>query len=193
MAAALAAAIYKKQKSIVMKKLSAIIVAISLFLSAGAFTPAVNENPLPNAILIESKTKPLATENVTVAVKEAFKQKFNAAVNASWKENQGIYFVQFELNEKKLSAAYSRDGELVAVSRVITIDQLPLAVTQSLAEQYDAYSLPATATEIILQGTTSYYLIVQGKARNLQLKCSSDGNITVDKKMKKKMLFGSVE
>lgn len=175
-----------------MKKLSIIVAALVLFFSAGASTPTPGEDEVFSSLFNSSRATSVTAEKLTNAVNKAFTQKFGKAQNVNWKKFESLYFAKFELNKKEFNAAYSEEGEMIAISRNVLIDQLPLAVTESLNEYYQEYKLPGNVTEIVMQGDTNYYLMVEGKTRYLQLKCSPDGNISIDKRIKKKVLVGSV-
>jgi hypothetical protein len=187
MVAVIAATLYKKQKSIVMKKLSAIIVALSLFFSAGAFTASPEPVNDVTSLFKLPVSKFMNPSDVSTAVKKAFGQKFSGAANVTWKENGGYYFAKFVLNEQTLTATYTDDGEMVALSRLITKDQLPLAVAESLTLKYGDYTLGTEITEIAMNGSTRYYLLASGKKQDLLLHCSPDGSVSVDKKIKRKI------
>ncbi len=192
MVAVFAATFYKKQKSIVMKKLTTIAASLALFFSAGAFSPSTNgDDPFP-LFFNNSSAKSVKAENVTRKVSLAFQSEFAKAENVNWSQLEDFYFVAFELNEKRFDAAFSEEGEFIAISRKIPIEQLPLAVTTALEKNYPDYKLTPTVTEIVMQGYTNYYLMAEGKTRYLGLKCSVDGGISIDKKIKKKILVGSV-
>ncbi len=176
-----------------MKKLSIVVVALALFFNASALNPLTNGDAASVALANAAGARSLNVENVSKVVNKAFNQQFAGAMHVNWKENQGLYFAVFAMDSKEFTVAYSGAGEMIAISRVLDINLLPLAVTNALAENYSSYKLPATVTEIMLEGDTNYYLLVEGKTRNLQLKCSPDGSISVDKKIKKKILVGSVQ
>ena len=175
-----------------MKKLSVSIVALALFCSASAFNSFPDDEITVAPFFNVSTAKSVSAEKVDAVVTKAFSSKFVNAKDVSWRENAGFYFVDFLVNEKSFKAAYLNDGEFLAISRTVSMDILPMAVLESLSQEYAGYKLPAVVTEIAMQGSTNYYMWVQGKARNLQLKCSADGHITIEKKTKKKILVGSV-
>lgn len=175
-----------------MKKLTTIIAALVLFFSASAFTNTSEGDEVFSTLFIVSNSKTVNSENVITSVTKSFNAKFANAADVSWKQNDDLYFARFVLNDKNFTAAYSDQGEMIALSRMLLTDQLPLVVLASLEEKYQEYKLPTNVTEIVMQGSTSYYLTVEGKTHFLQLKCSPEGSINVDKKMKKKVLVGSV-
>ena len=124
-------------------------------------------------------------EVVSPKVKAAFEKDFFSGANASWEKKEDFYFVTFKLNDVKTNAAYNEDGELVAVSRNISVSQLPLSITLALANNYKEFALPLQASEVNFEGQTAYYVTLENEKKVLRLKCFSNGQITVEKKTKK--------
>jgi hypothetical protein len=153
-------------KSIVMKKLQTILAALTLLVATSAF--AAN-----------------GPEKVSAVVKKAFEQQFNNASNVSWEKSDDFYFASFKLNDKNVSVAYNEAGELVGASRVITAAELPLSVSLAIKEKYKDYSMANTASEITYEGQTSYTITVENSKQVLNLKCLSNGDISVVSKNKK--------
>ena len=174
-----------------MKKITIIVAALAFTLSASALRPfPINtENVL--ALLEKNRASGLNADVRNKKVKTAFTTKFRQAEKVTWKQVAEFYFAHFEMNNREYAAAYSKEGEIIAVSRKLTPDQLPLSVATSLEERFEGYKMPEKIMEIIMDGFTNYYLTVEGATRFLQIKCSAEGYITIDK-MKKKILVGSV-
>ena len=175
-----------------MKKITIIVAALALTVSASAFNPfpISTENVL--VLLEKNRASDLNAEVTNQKVKTAFSIKFRQAEKVTWKQVKEFYFANFEMNNRQYAAAYSKEGEMIAVSRTLSKDQLPLAVITSLEERFEGYKMPAEVTELVMDGDTSYYLTVEDATRFLQIKCSAEGHITIDKKIKKKILVGSV-
>lgn len=173
-----------------MKKLTTILAALGMFLSSTACATEHGDDDFYR-ILKVSKEKAVKITTVTNLVSEAFKQKFASAENVNWNRIENFFFVSFQMKETDLTAAYGDDGEFIAISRNISIEQLPLAIADAIKEKYKDYVIPANVTEIAFRGETSYYLTVEGKTSYRQLKCYSNGDITVEKKIKKKVLIGN--
>ena len=89
------------------------------------------------------------------------------------------------LNSKEVSAAYSENGELLGISRVIATSDLPLSVLLAINCKYENYTIAKTATELTYDGQTSYAFFAENSKQILRLKCNSSGYITVDSKTKK--------
>jgi hypothetical protein len=153
------------QKSIVMKKATNILAAIMLLFSVSSFAAG--------------------KEEVSQTVRAAFEKDFLSKKEVSWEMKEDFYFVSFKLNEIPTNAAYNEKGELLAVSRDVDVSQIPLSISMALANRYNGFKLPLKATEVNFEGQTSYYLTVENDKKLLTLKCSSNGNISVEKKIKK--------
>ncbi|RYF90495.1 MAG: hypothetical protein EOO03_03575 [Chitinophagaceae bacterium] len=170
-----------------MKKITIVFAALAIAIGVKASNPLPNSYPLeaPNSVTVDAA-------KVTYKVNAAFANKFKKAQNVTWRTVEDFYFANFELNSNNYSVAYSAQGDMLALSRIIPASQLPLAVVSSLEERFAGYKIPNNVTEIVMQGSTNYYLTAEGATRLLQLKCSTDGTVSVEKKIKKKILVGSV-
>jgi len=174
-----------------MKKLTAIVAALALFFTATAADPTPNNEF--NSLFNLSNSKVVNADNVNKAITSAFSQKFTKATSVSWKENQGLYFAYFKQYETEYAAAYNDEGNMIALSRSLATDALPLALHEALYSDYKDHNIPTTVTEIVMDGETAYYLTVEDKSAHKQLKCTPSGSISVIKKLKKKVLVGRVE
>src|SRR5215471_9320416 len=66
----------------------------------------------------------------------AFRTEFASATDAIWYSGNECYKVTFTLNDQRLFAFYSTDGEFMAVTRYISSVQLPLILQNSLRKFY---------------------------------------------------------
>ncbi|MEO7264673.1 MAG: hypothetical protein ABIW38_07155 [Ferruginibacter sp.] len=148
-----------------MKKLTTIAAAIAMFFSSAAFAAGFD---------------PVSTE-----VSTAFLKKFSNAENVTWKKSGALYFANFQMEKNSFFAAFNDQAELVAISRTISISQVPLQLSQTLADNYKDYTVSNSVTEIVLEGVTAYYLTIENKSRVLSLKATASGDIEVLSKTKK--------
>lgn len=155
-----------------MKKTIALMLASAMFFAAQAFTTTAL---LPEPI----------SEKISAEAKLAFSGQFAEAVNVTWAENQGLYFARFEMEGTRYTSAFTNDGELVAVCREIGLEKLPFAVSRALKQQYAGFTMSAVATELVMNGATTYHLTVAGKTKIYQLSSTPSGSISVEKKIKK--------
>lgn len=149
-----------------MKKLAFILTAAVTIFSATAFASG--------------------SEKVSSHIKEAFQKNFLSAQNVEWRKVKDFYFASFKMNGSDVEAAYDEQGELLAMSREVKTTDLPLSISMELAEKYADYTITQKALEINFDGTTAYYLTASNEKRILKLKCYSNGDISVEKKFKKK-------
>ena len=152
-----------------MKKVTMIFVVLALMAGTSAF----------------ANTGDKTSDKVSKAAKAEFQKNFTGAENVTWETTDEFYFASFELNGKAVKAAYDEKGELLGTSRKLQFSDLPLNASQSIKSNYTDYVIGKTATEIVFEGETFYYVTVAGATRILNLKCFSDGQIYVEKKIKK--------
>jgi len=75
-------------------------------------------------------------KDVSPAVEKSFQNSFASATDVSWSTGDNMYKVRFVLNAQVVNAYYSLDGGLLAVTRHITSQQLPLALSTTLKKTY---------------------------------------------------------
>lgn len=148
-----------------MKKLTTVLALLAVMFSTSAFANS--------------------GDKVTKAVQTAFQKNFTGALNVSWEATDDFYFASFQLNNKTVDAAYNQKGELIGVSRKLDISEIPLTVSQALKTQFDGYEISNSITEVVFDGTTTYYAIAEGVTKTLKLKCFSDGLIYIEKRTRK--------
>ena len=125
---------------------------------------------------------------VSKEVQASFKKSFSNAEGVTWEASEDYYYARFVLNGKEVDAAYNKNGELVGISRKLFLAEIPLKVSQSIKSEYSDYSdyiIENSVTEVVFEGQTFYYATVEGPAKILKLKCLSDGQIYIEKKIKK--------
>lgn len=169
-----------------MKKLTTAFAAMMLCVSAFAFGTEPKIAPYEDV----EKAIVISADKVSKIVAIAFSSKYANATDVNWKAHPAFYFASFKLSEQHYTATFGKDGALIAVSRVISSAELPLAVTSALESAYSSYTLAGTASEMVMNGETHYYIAAEGKTKLLHLKCAPDGSISTFKKIKKKVLVG---
>lgn len=124
-------------------------------------------------------------EKVTSLVKAAFENDFSKASHVSWQRSNDFYFASFTLNNVNVDAAYTEKGELVGTSRRITAEQMPLSISLAIAKKYEGYLVDKSVVELTFEGVTRYYVTVSNQSQALKLKCYSNGELEVERKIKK--------
>lgn len=173
-----------------MKKLTAAVAALALFFSASAFGPEPTNEV--SALLNPSNAKVVKSEKVGKLILSAFNEAYEKAADVTWKEKSGLYFGYFKQQDQDITVAYTPKGELFAVVRQVALSDLPVAIQQSLKENYSDCTVDANISELNMQGETSYYVTVDNKNSTRLLKFYEEGQDELVKKTKKKILVGSV-
>jgi hypothetical protein len=155
-----------------MKKIKTVLTAIVMLLSISSFAT-------------ETKKGSPDPEKVTPVVKAAFENDFSKATLVKWDKTDEFYFASFLLNNVKVDAAYTENGELIGTSRRIAADQMPLSIAVALADNYGGYEVDNSVVELTHQSVTRYYVTVTNKTQTVKLKCYSNGELEVESKIKK--------
>lgn len=125
-----------------------------------------------------------ADEKVAAAVLQSFQKSFSTASDVSWSKVKDFYKAEFVLDGQSLSVWYNTNGDLVALSRLLTLNQLPIAAQISLKKDYSDYTL-ANLFEVDNDEGSNYYAIVDNIKATLKLKADAAGKWTVYEKRRK--------
>jgi hypothetical protein len=109
------------------------------------------------------------TDNITQQAREAFKKDFATASDIKWEQKNNFLKATFSLNGQILTAYYFTNGDLQAVVRNITSDQLPINLVTSLHRDYTAFWI-TDLFEISSEGQTTYYVTIENSEKKIVLK-----------------------
>lgn len=109
------------------------------------------------------------TETISQQVVDAFKKDFAGAQDVIWENTKDVAKATFKLNDQVMFAYYSKEGELVAVTRNILSAQLPINLLTDLRKNYGAYWI-TDLFEIAANSSTSYYVTLQNGDQQVILK-----------------------
>jgi hypothetical protein len=84
-------------------------------------------------------TPDTSTDEVTGEVKASFKNEFKNAEVLSWDVSKKFTKVTFRMNDMVLFAFFSDNGQLLAVTRNIRSNQLPMNLMINLKKSYSEY------------------------------------------------------
>jgi hypothetical protein len=116
---------------------------------------------------------------------DGFKKAFPHATVVSFEVKQKYTVVNFTWNNLQLQAFYDRQGNAIGTSRTIDPKSLPLSCQANISDQYPGYVMTeAIEFDHVAEGL-NYYVTIEGKERSYVLQISSEGTISVFKKMKK--------
>jgi hypothetical protein len=116
-----------------------------------------------------------------------FKQLFAAATQVAWTpvEETDLVKVSFVYNDEQAEAYFNNDGDMVAAGRYIGPKQLPMAIIRQIDQKYVGYAVSPKVIEYESDGAIAYFVTLIGKKQDLVVKATTDGSLTVYKKLKK--------
>jgi hypothetical protein len=122
---------------------------------------------------------------VNEKVLSSFKRSFQTAEVVRWELKNNLYKITFKNFDKEMFAYYNADGDQVAVSRNIHIDQLPLALASELKRKYSQGWL-TELFEVSANGETAYYATVECSTHIIIYKANGTADWATFKKEKRK-------
>jgi hypothetical protein len=117
----------------------------------------------------------------------SFNKEFAQATNVQWDTNREFQKATFELNGQLMFAYYSKDGELLAISRNITTAQLPMRLSASLKQQYGNYWI-SDLFEMASNNESSYYITLENAETVTVMRAVGSGGWELYRKSKKEAL-----
>jgi hypothetical protein len=144
-----------------------IIVGLTLLLSLASFTAfARGEEKVSQETLLN------------------FKKEFKAAENVSWAVADEIATASFSMNGFRIQAYFDGDGQLLGTARTILFEQLPITVINSINNRFE--TAPVYGIVEYTRGAETFYCMTVETTKNkFNVRATSSGNISVDKKIKK--------
>jgi hypothetical protein len=115
----------------------------------------------------------------------SFNKQFTSAQDIKWENHVNFVKAQFTMNEMVLFAYFNNDGELLAVTRYISTNQLPLSLLTSLKEKYSEGYWISDLFEIQSDAGTAYYATLQNADQTIVLKSEGIGGWQTFQKVKK--------
>lgn len=110
-----------------------------------------------------------SSDQVSPAVLHSFQTTFTSAREVNWNVTSDLYKAAFTFNGQYITAFYNYDGHLVAVTRNIASNQLPIQLQTALKCTYSNYWI-SDLFEVSNDDGTSYYITVENADRKVVLK-----------------------
>lgn len=126
---------------------------------------------------------PSPAENEKVML--AFEKQFAEATNVTWTEKNGYFLASFRLNNDRMVAWYTPDGEVEVIQRSIQLPQMTLLASQTVAQLLNQKTLLALA-EVAKNGESFYLAKIEDEKCISIYKVSASGDYTRIEKTKKK-------
>jgi hypothetical protein len=113
-----------------------------------------------------------------------FKTIFPNATKVTYEVKKDFTEVSFTWNNLNLQAFFDKQGNLIGTSREIEVSSLPLAYVININKQYEGYDILEAIEFDHAENGMSYYVTVSNKEKKYVLNVTTDGSISVFKKMK---------
>ena len=111
-----------------------------------------------------------APVSVSKNVVYSFNKQFSNAHDVKWESHADFIKAEFSINDIVLYAYYNQSGDLIAVTRYISPNQLPLVLLTSLKKQFSSGYWVSDLFEIETEAGTSYYATFQSADQTIILK-----------------------
>ena len=135
-------------------------------------------------LLTASSTFATPTDDSNGAVKVAFHKDFKKAELTATEVKATYTKLTFKLNGVVMYAFYSDNGQLLAVTRNITSDQLPIQLLLEVKKNYSDYWI-TDLFELTGDGASNYYITLENADQRVTLRSNgSDTWETYEKKAK---------
>lgn len=123
-------------------------------------------------------------ETVNQQVLNSFKKEFADAKDVNWQNSKEYIKATFSLNDQVMFAYYNPEGELLAISRNISSEKLPISLLTSLKKNYGGYWI-TNLFEMVADGNGTYYITLENADVEMVLKSDEFGSWELYKKSKK--------
>ena len=131
-------------------------------------------------------------KDVSAEVKASFNKEFVNAEHVQWDSFDELVRATFLLNNQSLSAFYHSDGELVALTRNISPEQLPAHLLIQLKANYMQYWI-SELVEIYIDGGTQYYATLDNGETILTVKSNSGEYWQTERKKRNKIFHNNLK
>ncbi|MBI5858945.1 MAG: hypothetical protein HZB42_15035 [Sphingobacteriales bacterium] len=137
------------------------------------------------AIAISSLASFAAGEDkVNQKVLDAFKNEFAVAKNVEWVAGSNYYRAAFVYNDKHVFAYYSTEGDLLGLTRYISVSDLPMNLQISLKKDAGSYWI-SDLFEVAKNESTTYYITLENADEKIIFRSSNGSSWEEFKTVKK--------
>jgi hypothetical protein len=124
------------------------------------------------------------TPAVSKNIVSSFNKQFSNAQDIQWDTHGNYVKAQFTMNDMVLFAFFNNNGDLLAITRFISPNQLPLSLLSNLKKEFTNYWV-SDLFEIQTENGTSYYATLENADQTIVLKSEGiDGWMLFQKEKK---------
>jgi hypothetical protein len=136
------------------------------------------------AIAVSTLTSFAGPDEVNPKVLTAFNNEFKTAKEVEWTVGVDYFRATFTYNDKHIFAYYNTAGELLGLSRYVSLAELPMTLQSELKKSYGEYWI-SDLFEVANADGTTYYATVENADTKVVLKASDGKTWTSYRKTKK--------
>lgn len=123
--------------------------------------------------------------NVNNKIKHTFSESFAGASEVKWyTEDNKTFTAKFTMSNTKVTAFFDDGGTLLATSRYLQAEQLPLPLASKLAKRYPDNSI-FCVVEYASAENTVYFVTLESKDTWTVVKADASGSMSVHSRLKK--------
>ena len=115
---------------------------------------------------------------------DSFKKSFPQATDVTYTVKKEFTEVSFTWNSLKLQSFFDRQGNYIGTSREVAVRDLPLSYVISINKEYKDFDITEAIEFDHAENGMSYYVTVVNGDKKYVLNVTTDGAISVFKKMK---------
>ena len=137
------------------------------------------------ALVILSISSTFANDgSISKKAQAVLSETFAKATNVKWEKMETYYKASFQENGQSLNALLTTDGEIIAVSKNILSNQLPIYLQSSLDLNLSSSWITELA-EYAIGDTTTYYATIENADEIIIFESAGTSEWTVAKKIAK--------
>ncbi len=120
-----------------------------------------------------------ANNDVSKYLVKQFQKQFGHATNVTWKITSNFTSATFTLDSEKTSVFYNTTNDLIAVSKEVTVQDLPKAAQRTLAKKYSNKTITSVIDFTDGNGNESYYIqLDSNNQKTIILQSDAAGNVS---------------
>ncbi|MGB4775262.1 MAG: hypothetical protein WBP45_08820 [Daejeonella sp.] len=131
---------------------------------------------------LSSFAAPLGPTGIDASILSSFSGKFLSAENVQWVQRPDYTEAKFTWQNQLMQAFYSTEGEIIAVSRKIKYENLPLTALMAIEERYAGYTNDETIEMNSTEDGLRYYVSIKNQSKKIILKITPQGELSIFKK-----------
>jgi hypothetical protein len=121
---------------------------------------------------------------INSAIVTSFQKNFNNATDINWITKSDYSKASFTLNNRRMEAFFSTQGDMIASSENIVLEELPVNAKRTFAKEYGGYEVKE-AIHLQANEEEAYFISAENEKESVIIKVSLDQSLSVFKKVKK--------